>query len=113
MDTTFEATHPVHFHVNHFQIVAEYIRNSDECYTTPDSANINSLYRIGEFRDTVQVFPNRVLPIRTSTYGFSGTMTLHCHYLMHADTGMMSLILLNDGDGNQTLTDSEGSELEL
>eukprot|EP00475_Leptophrys_vorax_P019647 TRINITY_DN2692_c1_g1_i1.p1 TRINITY_DN2692_c1_g1~~TRINITY_DN2692_c1_g1_i1.p1 ORF type:complete len:581 (+),score=143.27 TRINITY_DN2692_c1_g1_i1:246-1745(+) len=101
MDNFYTATHPVHIHVNHFQIVGEYVRDYDADYTGQDSGNITSLYRIGEHRDTVLLFPNRVMVTRFSTFGFTGTVTFHCHYNIHADLGMVSTIAVSDGFWDQ------------
>eukprot|EP00475_Leptophrys_vorax_P030395 TRINITY_DN4547_c0_g1_i5.p1 TRINITY_DN4547_c0_g1~~TRINITY_DN4547_c0_g1_i5.p1 ORF type:complete len:438 (-),score=104.58 TRINITY_DN4547_c0_g1_i5:93-1259(-) len=90
------ASHPIHFHVNHFQIVAETVREKDTSYSGANSGNITALYRIGEHRDTVQTFSNRVLTIRMSTFGFTGTLVLHCHYLIHSDAGMLATIPVSD-----------------
>eukprot|EP00475_Leptophrys_vorax_P029147 TRINITY_DN4256_c0_g2_i1.p1 TRINITY_DN4256_c0_g2~~TRINITY_DN4256_c0_g2_i1.p1 ORF type:complete len:564 (+),score=112.72 TRINITY_DN4256_c0_g2_i1:44-1693(+) len=95
-DTDNAAAHPLHFHVNHFQIVAETIRNPDGDYTGSDSGNITALYKVGEFRDTVMVFTNRILTIRFSTFGFTGTLALHCHFLHHSDLGMLATFAVSD-----------------
>jgi FtsP/CotA-like multicopper oxidase with cupredoxin domain len=89
--------HPIHIHVNHFQIVNEIIRVEDSDYTGEASGNVTSLYRLGEFRDTVLVFSNRVLVVRFSTFGYTGTLTMHCHFLHHSDLGMMATIAVSDG----------------
>eukprot|EP00475_Leptophrys_vorax_P013208 TRINITY_DN1955_c0_g1_i1.p1 TRINITY_DN1955_c0_g1~~TRINITY_DN1955_c0_g1_i1.p1 ORF type:complete len:575 (-),score=113.51 TRINITY_DN1955_c0_g1_i1:527-2251(-) len=103
MDEGYTANHPVHLHVNHFQIVGEIVRNQDDDYTSSGSGNITSLYRIGEHRDTVIVFPNRVLVVRMGTFGFTGTITVHCHYLTHADLGMMATIAVSASEWDQGL----------
>jgi FtsP/CotA-like multicopper oxidase with cupredoxin domain len=103
MDEGYTASHPVHIHMNHFQIVAEFIRNANDDYTGDTSGNITSLYRIGEHRDTVLLFPNRVLTVRMSTFGFTGSLVIHCHYLSHADLGMMATIAVSDGEWDQGL----------
>eukprot|EP00475_Leptophrys_vorax_P005496 TRINITY_DN13314_c0_g1_i1.p1 TRINITY_DN13314_c0_g1~~TRINITY_DN13314_c0_g1_i1.p1 ORF type:complete len:413 (-),score=99.28 TRINITY_DN13314_c0_g1_i1:66-1241(-) len=103
MDSDHTAGHPIHFHVNHFQIVGEYIRNATDDYTNEGSENIESMFRIGEHRDTVTVFPNRVLVIRIGTFGFTGSMVVHCHYLAHSDLGMMATIAVSDGEWDQGL----------
>jgi FtsP/CotA-like multicopper oxidase with cupredoxin domain len=97
MDSDYDASHPIHVHVNHFQIVDELVRNDDATFTSAGSGNISSLYRIGEHRDTVILFPNRVLVVRYSTFGFTGSVVVHCHYLTHNDLGMITAIAVSDG----------------
>jgi FtsP/CotA-like multicopper oxidase with cupredoxin domain len=103
IDPSNTASHPIHFHVNHFQIVGESVRNQDSSYTSLSSGNITSLYRIGEHRDTVMTFANRVLTIRISTFGFTGSLVLHCHYLIHSDAGMIATIAVSDQAWDQGL----------
>lgn len=71
--------HPVHLHVNHFQV---YNLLSESAYN-----------QIGDWHDTF-LFENHEAPsasVRFYTDYFTGDMVIHCHIASHEDRGMMSL----------------------
>jgi hypothetical protein len=113
MTTSRDVSHPIHIHVNHFQIVGEYVRNEDATYTSDGSENIVALYRIGEHRDTVMSYSNRVLQVRFSTFGYTGAVVIHCHYLTHSDLGMMATIPVSDGVNDQGLQNDEAHREQM
>src|SRR5690606_28115821 len=82
-------THPVHLHVNHFQIVAY----------TPLSASsqqdIEPYFSVREWRDTVPALDGELV-IRFRASDFPGETILHCHFLRHEDLGMMSSFYVCD-----------------
>lgn len=69
--------HPLHIHVNPFQVVA-----------------INGDRRRAEshYRDSALVPPFGSLTIRHRFLDFTGMFVMHCHILFHEDHGMMELI---------------------
>ena len=69
--------HPLHIHVNPFQIVA-----------------VNGDRSKGEshYRDSALVPPFGSLTIRSRFLDYTGVFVMHCHILFHEDHGMMALI---------------------
>lgn len=65
--------HPLHIHVNNFQLVSRNGRASP--------------YRA--WKDTVVVSPGETVRIRTRFADFTGKTVYHCHILDHEDLGMM------------------------
>lgn len=88
--TSSYAVHPIHWHVNHMQVVWD--------KQNLDSTNDNSwpIHRIGTWRDTVFTSRDRGVVFRIRPESFSGLMLVHCHYIIHADRGMMAEIRLVD-----------------
>jgi FtsP/CotA-like multicopper oxidase with cupredoxin domain len=78
--------HPLHIHVNPFQIV--------EVNGKPSTDN--------SYRDTAIVPPFGTLTIRHQFLDFTGKFVMHCHILFHEDHGMMqSLEVVPAADFNQ------------
>ena len=77
--------HPMHFHVNHFQIISLTGDNGEDLTTT---APFNLWGEVGDWRDTI---PNwgGALRIRHALDEHGGNIMVHCHYLLHEDQGMM------------------------
>jgi FtsP/CotA-like multicopper oxidase with cupredoxin domain len=67
--------HPVHIHVNPFQVIA---RNGQPVHET-------------FYRDTVLLPPFESLTIRHRFEDFTGIFVWHCHILFHEDNGMMRI----------------------
>ena len=79
----FNAKHPLHIHVNHFQIVDGHDEiGTDPLFTLP-----------GDWHDTV-AYDSR---IRFVTDTFGGTIVLHCHILEHEDRGKMAVYYIDGG----------------
>lgn len=74
--------HPIHVHVNHFQIVA---------YN--GSGDLSLWGEIGDWRDVVPALPGR-LTVRWYAAYLPGEITVHCHILRHEDRGMMATFYL-------------------
>jgi len=76
--------HPLHIHVNPFQVVA-----------------VNGDRRRGEdhYRDSALVPPYGSLTIRHRFLDFTGVFVMHCHILFHEDHGMMQILEVYGKDG--------------
>jgi FtsP/CotA-like multicopper oxidase with cupredoxin domain len=89
-------THPMHLHVNHFQIVNislyREIGNYNEQWEYEHS---QFLWNVGEWRDTVPIVAGYRITVRFRTDAWWGPMIYHCHYLPHADRGMMTVMYIN------------------
>jgi FtsP/CotA-like multicopper oxidase with cupredoxin domain len=89
--------HPLHIHVNPFQIIAIYNaegkRVSDPASPAfdPDYAGL-----AGEWKDTLFVKDGHRAVIRTRFERYTGDFVLHCHLLFHADHGMMQHLRIVD-----------------
>lgn len=68
--------HPLHIHVNPFQIVTINGEPSGENF----------------YRDTAMIPPFGSLVIRHQFLDFTGKYVMHCHILFHEDQGMMQLL---------------------
>jgi FtsP/CotA-like multicopper oxidase with cupredoxin domain len=75
VNTTYEP-HPVHIHINPFQVVAV------------NGSPVSELH----YRDTAKVPPFGSLTIRHQFLDFTGLFVWHCHILFHEDHGMMQLL---------------------
>lgn len=76
--------HPYHQHITHVQIIA----GGD-----PSGMAI----RNGEWRDTFPAFANPVI-IRWQAKRFPGAQVMHCHFLAHEDSGMMTWYDVRESD---------------
>lgn len=82
--------HPLHIHVNPFQIVS--IKDPEGRDMTdpagpafdPDYAGLK-----GEWKDTVFIKHNARIAFRTRYERFAGDFVIHCHIMFHGDHGMM------------------------
>jgi len=82
--------HPLHMHVNPFQIVS--IENSSgEDVTDPKSPAYDPDYAglKGEWKDTVFLKQDLRIAFRTRYERFTGDFVTHCHIMFHGDHGMM------------------------
>lgn len=93
--------HPLHLHVNPFQIVR--IRNSQgEDVTDPKSSAYDPDYAglINEWKDTVFLKQDLRVAFRTRYERFTGDFVTHCHIMFHGDHGMMlNLRIAAEGEG--------------
>ena len=91
------AGHPLHIHVNPFQIVA--ITNAEGQPVgdpalpgyDPDYAGL-----VGQWKDTLFVKEGHRAVIRTRFERFTGDFVMHCHILFHGDHGMMQNLRIYD-----------------
>ena len=89
---TGQAVHPMHFHVNHFQVIA-----------LPSGYAADNWTYVGDWRDTIVVGVGRGTTavdsgavIRWWPYRYTGEVIVHCHILHHEDTGMMTSMVIVD-----------------
>ncbi|HEX8525920.1 multicopper oxidase family protein [Allosphingosinicella sp.] len=87
---SFVGGHPMHIHVNPFQIVSivdaqgRNVADPESPVFDPDYAGL-----IGQWKDTVFVKEGHVVVFRTRYERFVGDFVIHCHILFHGDHGMM------------------------
>ena len=87
---TSTAFHPLHMHVNHYQIIDwEYDGGSH-----PDLV----FFREGERRDTIPLISGLRVTVRFYLDSYTGLALSHCHLAHHADKGMMRLQYIADDD---------------
>jgi FtsP/CotA-like multicopper oxidase with cupredoxin domain len=98
--TSLNENHPLHIHVNPFQVVS--ITNASGVdLTDPKSPAFDPDYAglIGEWKDTVFVKENARIAFRTRYERFTGDFLIHCHIMFHGDHGMMqNLRIAAEGD---------------
>ena len=82
--------HPLHIHVNPFQIVS-ITDSQDRDVTDPASPAFDPDYAglKGEWKDTVIVKKDIHVAFRTRYERFTGDFVTHCHIMYHGDHGMM------------------------
>ena len=93
--------HPLHMHVNPFQIVK--IANAKgEDVTDPKSPAYDPDYAgvLNEWKDTVFLKQDLRVAFRTRYERFTGDFVVHCHIMFHGDHGMMqNLRIAAEGEG--------------
>mmetsp|Transcript_2016 Transcript_2016/g.3774 ORF Transcript_2016/g.3774 Transcript_2016/m.3774 type:complete len:749 (-) Transcript_2016:701-2947(-) len=87
--------HPFHIHVNRFQVKEMGSELSSETYPILDEM---TNFDPGVWRDTVAVPPNGRTRIWVQYKNYTGKTVLHCHFLAHEDTGMMSTLFIGSPD---------------
>ncbi|HET7816288.1 MAG TPA: multicopper oxidase family protein [Sphingomicrobium sp.] len=90
--------HPLHMHVNPFQIVR--IQNSKgDDVTDPKGPAFDPDYAglIGEWKDTIFLKQDLRVAFRTRYERFTGDFVTHCHIMFHGDHGMMLKLSIADG----------------
>jgi FtsP/CotA-like multicopper oxidase with cupredoxin domain len=95
--------HPLHIHVNPFQIVG--IQNAKgEDVTDPNSAAFDPDYAglKGEWKDTIFLKQDLRVAFRTRYERFTGDFVAHCHIMFHGDHGMMLNLRVDDPKHPQT-----------
>jgi len=92
--------HPLHIHVNPFQIIS--IEDADgRDVTDPASSAFDPDYAglKGEWKDTVRLRQDLRFAFRTRYERFTGDFLIHCHIMFHGDHGMMqNLRVAAEGD---------------
>ena len=88
--TSLLGNHPLHMHVNPFQIVS-IVDLKGQDVTDPASPAFDPDYSgiKGEWKDTVFVKENQKVAFRTRYERFTGDFVAHCHIMFHGDNGMM------------------------
>ena len=95
--------HPLHIHVNPFQIVSitdprgRDVTDPDGAAFDPDYAGLK-----GEWKDTVFIKENHKVVFRTRYERFTGDFVTHCHIMFHGDHGMMLNLRIFDPKEPQT-----------
>eukprot|EP00475_Leptophrys_vorax_P039526 TRINITY_DN7155_c1_g1_i1.p1 TRINITY_DN7155_c1_g1~~TRINITY_DN7155_c1_g1_i1.p1 ORF type:complete len:608 (+),score=137.74 TRINITY_DN7155_c1_g1_i1:22-1824(+) len=100
--TTDIAVHPIHIHVNHMQI----INDTEVAWSVFDT---HAMHTVGTWRDTVYSVFERNTTVRVRPTKYTGYALVHCHYVIHADRGMMAEIEITES----TDDDDDGDEEEL
>jgi FtsP/CotA-like multicopper oxidase with cupredoxin domain len=75
--------HPLHIHVNHFQI---------QGWVGLDSI-VGHWVTIGDWRDTMAIATSAI-KIRFAAHYYAGETVIHCHELVHEDRGLMDTFLI-------------------
>lgn len=78
--------HPVHMHVNHFQIV-----DYQFGYEGEDQINEKLLFRRGEWRDVLPIMDGLHITVRFRVENYTGPILTHCQLPRHQDQGMIRL----------------------
>ena len=99
--TSLLGAHPLHLHVNPFQIISILdLKGRD--VTDPKNPAFDSDFAglKGEWKDTVFVKENYKVAFRTRYERFTGDFVTHCHIMFHGDNGMMqNLRIAGEGEG--------------
>ena len=83
--------HPLHIHVNPFQITA-----------MPAASYNDEYFQVGDWHDTLMISDmggNSELTVRSQLDVFTGKTVVHCHILEHEDEGMMSWFQVDGTEG--------------
>jgi FtsP/CotA-like multicopper oxidase with cupredoxin domain len=97
--TSLLADHPLHLHVNPFQVVKIADREGRDV-SDPASPAFDPDYAgvIGEWKDTVLLKEGYDVIFRTRYERFTGDFVTHCHIMFHGDRGMMMNLRIEDGE---------------
>ncbi|TPX31479.1 hypothetical protein SmJEL517_g05185 [Synchytrium microbalum] len=87
------SAHPIHMHVTHLQIVSFYDA-STQSYNAANNPYVKYYGQLGDWRDTVPALPGKTT-VRYTMTRYTGEIVVHCHFLAHEDTGMMSTIYVS------------------
>jgi FtsP/CotA-like multicopper oxidase with cupredoxin domain len=96
--------HPLHMHVNPFQIVK--IENAKgEDVTDPKGPAFDPDYAglLNEWKDTVFLKQDLRVAFRTRYERFTGDFVTHCHIMFHGDHGMMLNLRIAGEEGESAL----------
>lgn len=95
--TSVTASHPLHIHVNPFQIVS-IVNAEGQAIADPASAGYDPDYAglVGQWKDTLFIKEGYRAVVRTRFERFTGDFVMHCHILFHGDHGMMQHLRIFD-----------------
>ena len=98
--TSLTINHPLHIHVNPFQIVS-IMDHEKRDMTDPTSPAFDPDYAglKGEWKDTVFIKENVRIAFRTRYERFTGDFVIHCHIMFHGDHGMMQNLRIAAEEG--------------
>lgn len=94
--SSFWGGHPLHIHVNPFQIVS-IIDPEGRDVSGPGSGQFANLK--GEWKDTLFIEQGHIVTFRTRYERYVGDFVLHCHILDHEDKGMMQNVRIAPRSG--------------
>lgn len=97
--------HPVHFHVNPYQLVDIDYDLGNQLGDTFDESAFQTLtgnfFHVGDFGDVMMV-PAKHVTLHQQLATFATTMVNHCHILLHEDLGMMQAWSIGGEEGTKT-----------
>jgi len=95
--------HPLHIHVNPFQVVKIQTANGEDV-TDPKSPAYDPDYAgvLNQWRDTIFLKQDLRVAFRTRYERFTGDFVTHCHIMFHGDHGMMLNLSIYDPNAPQT-----------
>jgi FtsP/CotA-like multicopper oxidase with cupredoxin domain len=105
--TALNENHPLHIHVNPFQIIS--VKDAEgRDVADPASPAFDADYAglIGQWKDTIIVKQNVRIAFRTRYERFTGDFVTHCHIMFHGDHGMMQNLRIA-AEGEPPATHSE------
>ena len=88
--------HPLHIHVNHFQIINTTFPTYAATYGVTQYVPPDGFVESGDWADTLYG-PGW---LRFYTDIWAGTVTMHCHILQHEDEGAMGTVQIINGCDN-------------
>jgi len=109
-DITAESTslnvHPLHIHINHFQLINSSLNEMDPSAFDNWVDIPYGYHEEGDWLDTI--WGPGFVTFKTDVY--AGTVTIHCHILIHEDQGAMGTVLITNGcDGDYQDTAGDGA----
>merc|ERR1711998_759231 len=99
--------HPVHFHVNPYQVVEIDYESGNQVQgnniTTEEEfqAFTGGFYEVGDYGDSMMI-PVMHVKVHQQLDSFATTMVMHCHILLHEDVGMMAGFSIEGAEGTHT-----------
>jgi len=90
LEVTGVAAHPLHIHVDPYQITA-----------MPAASYYDGYFAVGDWHDTLMIdtLGGGSVTVRMQTDRFTGKMVVHCHILEHEDEGMMAFFNITGDEG--------------
>lgn len=95
-DPTSSMAHPLHIHVNHFQVL-DFVARAGGQHSTMTLAMYG--VQVGDIRDTMPALDG-ITTIRWKAATYPGEVVYHCHATYHEDRGMMSTYLVLEDTPN-------------
>jgi len=97
--------HPIHIHVNHFQLISVYDSSGKD---HPDLKD-GGWGAVGDWRDTIPAWAGRTT-VRYALDHYGGAVMVHCHFLTHEDMGMMARFWVNNSESASACVTSGGGD---
>jgi len=101
--------HPLHIHVNPFQIMSITDPQGRDV-TDPKGPAFDPDYAglLNEWKDTVFIKENHKVAFRTRYERFTGDFVTHCHIMFHGDHGMMLNLRIADESAKEKVAQHSG-----